>query len=543
MDSTSASHDPRWDLGGDAADRRWSEPSDVPPAGPGRRRRGPRRGRRRRIVLWTAVGLVVLLLGGVALIYFKLDANLRSAPLDLGVAQHAEKPDPFGRTSLNILVIGSDTRLNRGDCRIGGDCGPGANADVEMVVHLSADRSNATVMSIPRDTITNIPQCTDPSGRLYPALPDTTVTTSLQDGGPGCTVAAVHALTGITIDHFVMIDFSGVVKMADDVGGVPVCVTANVADPYSHLRMTRGTHVIKGVQALEFLRTRHGFLFGADIYRTQAQHMYLSALIRKMKSASTLADPLTVYHLAEDATKALTVDPGLASITSLIGLAGDFNKVPAGRITFVTLPTVPYPGNPAAWVSPAMPAAQQLFQDMISDTPLTPGSVKALHATSSPTATPSPSPSLDKATVPVTVENGSGIALRAHAIAAALVSDGFTESAGDTNGPYTAATRLDYPPGHRAQARAVAAALGLPAALLHRGGNAITLIVGADWPTGTTYPAGPGTGGAAPGGGVVGTSPGPAANPSGPATPPPGSAPENAAQANVCAQVNPVYTF
>ena len=98
--------------------------------------------------------------------------------------------------------------------------------------------------------------------------------------------------------------------------------------------------------------------------------MYLSALIRKMKSTSTLANPVTLYRLANDATKALTVDPGLDSIPKLIGLASDLNKVPTKRITFVTMPTVPYPGNPTAWLSPAMPAAQQLFNDMITDTPL-----------------------------------------------------------------------------------------------------------------------------------------------------------------------------
>ena len=318
-----------------------------------------------------AVGTVLVLVASGSLIYLKLNSNLESAPLDLGGAQAVEKADPFGQAPVNILLIGSDSRSDRADCKLGGDCGSGANADVEMVVHLSADRSNATVMSIPRDTIVNVPQCTGASHHVYPALQSVQITSSLQDGGPGCTVATVHALTGITIDHFVMIDFSGVVNMSDDVGGVPVCVSANVSDPYSHLRLTKGTHVISGLQALEFLRTRHGFLYGGDLYRTQAQHMYLSALIRKMKSASTLANPVTLYHLANDATKAVTVDPGLDSIPKLIGLANDLNKVPTKRITFVTMPTVPYPGNPTAWLSPAMPAARQLFNDIINDTPLT----------------------------------------------------------------------------------------------------------------------------------------------------------------------------
>jgi len=380
-------------------------PEGATARGRGRSRGGARRARRpcrrRKILLWTAVGAVLVLIAAAAMVYLRLDGNLQIAPLDLGVAsQGGEKVDPFGRTPLNILLIGSDTRSSSADCGIGGDCGPGQNADVEMVVHLSADRTNATVMSIPRDTIVNIPECTGSSGYVYAAEQAVQITSSLQDGGPGCTVAAVHALTGITIDHFVMIDFVGVVNMADDVGGVPVCVSADVFDPDSHLRLTKGTHVIAGLQALEFLRTRHGFLYGGDLYRTQAQHMYLSALIRKMKSTTTLTNPVTLYRLANDATKAITVDPGLDGIPKLIGLTRDLNKVPTTRITFVTMPTVPYPGNPAAWLSPAMPAAQQLFNDMTTDTPLTHGD-SAVRPTLTPSpATASPTPTTDAASNP-----------------------------------------------------------------------------------------------------------------------------------------------
>jgi LCP family protein required for cell wall assembly len=506
-----------------------------------RTRPAHRFGRRGKIVIWVAAGLVLALVAGGALVYLKLNANLQSAPLDLGGTQRAEKTDPFGRAPVNILLIGSDTRASRADCRLGGDCGPGGNADVEMVVHLSADRSNATVMSIPRDTIVNVPQCTDPSHHVYPALQSVQITSSLQDGGPGCTVATVHALTGITIDHFVMIDFSGVVNMADDVGGVPVCVSANVDDPYSHLRLTKGTHVISGLQALEFLRTRHGFLYGGDLYRTQAQHMYLSALIRKMKSTSTLANPVTLYHLADDATRAVTVDPGLDSITSLIGLANDLNKVPAKRVTFVTMPTVPYPGNPAAWLSPAMPAAQQLFSDIINDTPLS-GSGSAAHAAhstapASPRATPSPVPTVDKADVPLSVENGNGLTGRAHDVAAALAAAGFTQAVGDINAAYTTTTSLTYGPGQRAQARAVAGALGLPASAVHRSGSSLILVIGTDWPNGTTFPASPTSSPSASPSASASRSPG------GGAAPPPGSVPENASRAGECVQVNPVYEF
>ncbi len=512
--------------------------------GRGRSRGGARRARRpcrrRKILLWTAVGAILLLIAAGTMLYLRLNANLQIAPLDLGASQGGEKMDPFGRTPLNILLIGSDTRSNSADCSIGGDCGPGQNADVEMVVHLSADRTNATVMSIPRDTIVNVPQCTGPSGHVYPAQQAVQITSSLQDGGPGCTVAAVHALTGITIDHFVMIDFVGVVNMADDVGGVPVCVSANVFDPDSHLRLTKGTHVIVGLQALEFLRTRHGFLYGGDLYRTQAQHMYLSALIRKMKSTTTLTNPVTLYRVANDATKAITVDPGLDGVPNLVGLTRDLNKVPTKRITFVTMPTVPYPGNPAAWLSPAMPTARQLFNDMITDTPLTDGDSAGRPTLTPSPATASPTPAVDKAAVPVSVENGTGKAGRAHDIAATLASDGFTQSAGSADAPYTITTSLTYGPGERAQAQAVANALGLPARTMHRSGTSVTLVIGADWPSGTTYP---GSNPSASPNAPPAPSAAGASSATGSATPPPGSTPENASGGSECAQVNPAYSF
>lgn len=104
------------------------------------------------------------------------------------------------------------------------------------------------------------------------------------------------------IDHVVMVDFAGVIATSDAVGGVPVCVSANVYDPYSHLRLTRGTHTLQGRAALEFLRSRHGFGDGSDLGRTYAQHLFLSAMIRRMSSAGTLADPAAVYSLADAAT-------------------------------------------------------------------------------------------------------------------------------------------------------------------------------------------------------------------------------------------------
>ena len=235
-----------------------------------------------------ALGLsvsVLLAAGAGALLYLRLDGNLRAMPLFGGVGGDAgtERPDAFGRTPVNVLVIGSDTRADPADCRLGGDCGPGRNADVEMVLHIAADRSHATALSIPRDTVTDLPACRTARGGVAAAHRGP-VNSTLRYG-PGCTVAAVHTLTRIPIDHFVMADFSGVVRMSDAVGGVPVCVDRDVYDPYSHLKLARGRHTLRGVPALEWLRSRHAFGDGSDVGRTAAQHLFLSALARRLRTA------------------------------------------------------------------------------------------------------------------------------------------------------------------------------------------------------------------------------------------------------------------
>ncbi|MEU7407710.1 LCP family protein, partial [Streptomyces sp. NPDC044948] len=200
-------------------------------AGDGRR---PRRGRR--VLRWTAVALAVVLAGtaGAGYLYYQhLNGNIKKDVLNLGDNKVAEPtPNAAGQTPLNILVIGSDARDSEANQQLGGareTFGSTPLADVQMLVHLSADRSNMSVVSMPRDTLLEIPRCTDPDdGEVYPASDGRVMTNqSLGHGGPGCTVATWQELTGIHIDHFVMVDFAGVVSMADAVGGVPVCVDAN----------------------------------------------------------------------------------------------------------------------------------------------------------------------------------------------------------------------------------------------------------------------------------------------------------------------------
>ncbi|WP_422960903.1 LCP family protein [Streptomyces spinosirectus] len=466
-----------------------------------------RRKRLGRIALLTVSALILVTAGTGAWLYQHLNGNIKSVGIDGKGGQ--EKADAFGRTPINILVIGSDGRNNAADCKLGGGCGSasstaGHNADVEMVVHVSADRSNATVMSVPRDTMTRVPACKDPDSGQSTAGYYGQINSALQYGA-ACQVATVHQLTGITIDHFVMLDFSGVVKMSDAVGGVSVCVSDNVYDTYSHLKLAKGTHTLKGEAALEFVRSRHGFGDGSDLGRTVSQHLFLGAMIRKFKSAKTLADPRKVYSLADAATKALTVDTGLGSVKKLVDLATDLNKVPSKRMTFTTMQTAADPANKDRVVPAA--AAKALFATIADDQSLTSGSGKK-KSPASPSASPSPTATVPASEVAVQVQNGTTTGGRASTIAQALIAKGFSPNTTTGNAPaQSARTTITYGPGEQAQARTTAAALGLPASHLTQGSaSGVVLVIGSDWPSGTSYGGAGDSGGSSDGTGGSGNS-------------------------------------
>jgi LCP family protein required for cell wall assembly len=482
--------------------RRGARPSGL---GKPRRSRGKRVAR---IAGITAGSLILVTAGTGAWLYNHLSGNLQTDSLFSGTSGSAgvEKADSTGHTPINILVIGTDSRQNAQDCALGGACSDSSgygNGDVEMLVHISADRSNATVMSVPRDTVTQIPACKDgKSGASTSGFTDTI--NSALAYGPGCQVAAVHQLTGIPIDHFMMVDFAGVVNMSDAVGGVQVCVNANVYDTYSHLKLKAGTHTLQGVAALEFLRSRHGFGSGSDLDRAGVQHIFLSALIRKMKSAGTLSDPTALYSLANAATKALTVDPGLGSVGDLLGLANDMSKLPTNRITFTTMQNYEDPNNRAHVL--VSPSAKSLFAAIANDQSLSSGGSGSASASpsasvsasptapataSSPAATTTSSAAAPAGGIAVHVENASGLSGRAADVAQALITDdGFNPATyyGNYSAGTLSRTQITYGAGEQAEAQTLASAIGLPSSRLSVSQYAgVRLLIGTDWPSGTSF--------------------------------------------------------
>ncbi|MFD7710950.1 LCP family protein, partial [Streptomyces sp. NPDC059786] len=409
-------------------------------SGPGGR--PPRR--RRRALRWSATVLAVLILGtaGAGYLYYQhLNGNIKKDDLNLGDEKDraaAPTANAAGQTPLNVLLIGSDARDTKENQELGGakeTFGSTPLADVQMLLHLSADRTNMSVISMPRDTLLQIPKCTDPDdGKVYQATTGRTMTNqSLGRGGPGCTVATWEKLTGIHIDHFMQIDFSGVVSMADAIGGVPVCVDANIysKDSEGHgsgLKLTEGTHSIKGEQALQWLRTRYGFEDGSDLGRARAQHQYMSSMIRQLRENATITNPNKLRRLAETATNALTVDPGLDTVKKLYDLGSQMRDVKPERVTMTTMPNR-YVG---ARVEPTEDA-EKLFRLVRDDIAL---DGKDKKKSSKEKA--SDDPAAADAEIGVLVQNGTRtdtlapVAGRASAVSQLLAEDGFARATADT---------------------------------------------------------------------------------------------------------------
>ncbi|HEV2636078.1 MAG TPA: LCP family protein [Actinocrinis sp.] len=513
---------------------------------PGRSPADRRRTRQRRVLRWVVLSVCTVLvatLGVAAYVVQSLSADIRhQALLQPGETQAAEPVDSFGNSPMNILVIGSDTRDTTADCSIGGDCGAGANADVEMVVHLSADRSNATVVSIPRDTMVTMPSCVDSANNTATdGGTQAQITTSLQ-WGPSCTQKAVHELTGLTIDHYVVVDFSGVESLSAALGGVQVCVSNQMYDRDSGLRLTAGQNTVEGLSALQFVRTRHGFYDGSDLGREKAQHYFLAAMIREVRKNMNLSDAGTLLSVAKSATRALTVDDGLSGLTNLMSLATTMNKVPTDRISFVTMPWKLDPTN-LNRVLEDQPSASQMFRNVRGDVPYSTGSgrpaaaAQAASAVQTPAAAPAADAALalptgapvDPAQVRVQVQNGSGITDRAATVADALTGQGFQLAQSAGNAPDAAASTVYYPADRADSAAAVAQALHLPAEDLQLSADyaEVTVVVGADWPSGGGYTA-------------VAAPSGSAGSPSaGTAGAPPEASLENASASGGCVPVNP----
>ncbi|MFF9345948.1 LCP family protein [Streptomyces sp. NPDC014734] len=333
----------------------------------GRRRKKPSRRRRVTVVAaWTLAGAVVLGGGGLTLAYLRLNGNLKA--VDINAALGKDRPGKVDNGSQNILVLGSDSRSGA-NAAYGADDG-GARSDTAMVVHVDKGHRTASVVSIPRDTLITRPACvSDTDGRTVAGQSRAMFNTAYEVGGPACAVKTVESMSGIRMDHYLEVDFTGFKKLIDELGGVEITTTAAIHDAKSHLDLEPGTHVLDGEQSLGLVRTRKSVGDGSDLGRIQLQQAFVKALMEQVRTVGVFSNPKKLFDLADAATKAVTTDSDLGSVTQLTGFANGLKGLGAKNVHMVTLPVRYDPVDPNR-VVPLEDSARQVWDALARDEPI-----------------------------------------------------------------------------------------------------------------------------------------------------------------------------
>ncbi|MFB7894582.1 LCP family protein [Microbacterium sp. NPDC056044] len=295
-----------------------------------------------------------------------------------------EKPLPPSLGAIeggvNILMVGTDS-CEGANAALSGACQAkateGERNDVTMLVHISDEPRRVTVVSFPRDMLVPIPSCPKEDGNgSYSAMSSQMLNASYQYGGLACTVLTIESLIDDQIDFAAAIRWTGVINMSDAIGGVDVCVAGDISDSHTGLKLTAGTHTLQGVEALQFLRIRHGIGDGSDLGRISNQQQFMSSMVRKLQSDSVLANPATLLNLATTAIsqvqqEQLVLSSGLTNPTLMVQIAMAVKDVPYEDIVFVQYPTRYAAGDGASRVIPVKDAATVLFDALKANQPLT----------------------------------------------------------------------------------------------------------------------------------------------------------------------------
>lgn len=340
---------------------------EVDPTAPDRsRRRWPR------VLLATVgvlVGVLALAVAAVAVVLQDLERDVEREQVFEAVPE-VDRPSPEPTRALDVLVLGSDSRDGEIGAAWDGDGFEGGQrADTTLLVHLTQDRSGAWVVSIPRDSWVPLPSCTARDGSALPARTGQ-FNSAYRDGGLPCTVRAVEELTGVRIDHTVVVDFSGFVDMVDAIGGVPVCVEEPFRPREVGLELPPGRHVLGPLDALDYVRARYGVDDGSDLSRIERQKQFMASMAERALSREVLLRPDRLVRFVSAVTGSLRVDEDL----DVRRLATSLRAVERDRIVFSTVPLDPAPGpefaeggrlyGRVAWDEPA---AARLFEAVRAD--------------------------------------------------------------------------------------------------------------------------------------------------------------------------------
>ncbi|MGV8911424.1 MAG: LCP family protein [Rhodoglobus sp.] len=288
-----------------------------------------------------AASLAVLLVSGAAVGAVAFDSIYGQRDVVSLVGETQGPPPQIGsfEGGFNILIAGSDTREGQGG--IGGTTkdASGELNDVNMILHVAADQQSAVAISFPRDMVMGIPECPSLDGDYNKYYSTEALNTALSYGGLPCVVLTLSEFTGLDIQFAGIIKFNGVIEMTNAIGGVDVCIDGPLIDPHTGINLPEaGTYNLSGQNALGFLRSRYGVGDGSDLTRISSQQVYLSSMVRTLKSSDTLGDYKKLYNLADAAIANMQLSSGLADIPTMVSIARALKDIPLESIQFVQYP-------------------------------------------------------------------------------------------------------------------------------------------------------------------------------------------------------------
>jgi len=424
----------------------------------------------------------------------------------------------------NFLIVGADTRAGaNSDIGAGStEDAEGARSDTIMLVNIPANRKRVVVVSFPRDLAITPIQCevwnsvTGAYGPIYDeetgtysddiVYTETKLNSTYAFGGPKCLVKEIQKLSGLAINRFMAVDFVGFGKMVDALGGVEVCTPSPLYDlVLGSVLEDTGRQRVNGGTALNYVRARHVTTEdNGDYGRIKRQQLFLSSLLRSLISTNTFFSPTKLNNVVNMFIGDSSVDN--VTTKDLVNLGQSLQKVAAGHITFVTVPTSETDENGDE--VPRMDDVRALFDAIINDDPL-PGendhnatSVPTTAAAASPTtpstslpgspATPAVKPLSEQvhavttspADVTVRVSNATEQSGLAGATSEGLQQWGFNVDNADDYPGTVKATKVLYSPGNEQAAATVSSALsGAPIERVTGLGSIVRVVLGSDFRT------------------------------------------------------------
>ncbi|MFF7198622.1 LCP family protein [Streptomyces sp. NPDC008079] len=339
----------------------------LPPGGTATGPRRPRWSTRKKIGI-TALGLVVALLVVSVSTYFWADSKVRR---EVDLSKVEDRP-PTGKGT-NYLIVGSDsreglTKQDEKDLHTG--AADGQRTDSMMILHTGGN--GTTMMSLPRDSYVTIPAFTgQKSGKRYAASTHK-LNRAYSDGGPELLTRTIEYNTGLHIDHYAEIGFSGFVNLVNALGGVNMCLDKPLKDKASGADFAAGCQKLNGKQSLAFVRQRHQEA-DQDLGRMRNQQKFLSTLAHQAASPTTILNPFKLYPVIGSGLDTLIVDKKMSlmnlasmfwAMKGVTGGDGNSVTVPIGNANYMT----PNDGDAVKW---DMTKAKTLFDELKNDQKVT----------------------------------------------------------------------------------------------------------------------------------------------------------------------------